>query len=540
MRIVRASLAALLLLSFLSVRAEEPLLGTWPSPPFWAPARQVESRSESSPARGALAAPVPLPFFSVAPCRLVDTRGNGAPLSGGFLPAATVRSYALVGVCGIPAGAKAISLNATAVDPVGPGFLTLWEKGQPVPPVSTLNFKAADRVANAAVVPLSPDGSVSVAFGVSGGDLVLDTNGYYAIAPGVTSLNALIGDVTLLPGANVTLTPAGNNLTISATGGPGGQLPPGASGQTLRSNGTAWIPNDALTSDGVNVTVAGKLEMGISPRATAGSLDFLHGDSATGNVGLGFDSLPVGASGISNTAYGTSSLTALSSGAENTGVGSGALNSNSTGGANSAVGSAALSANTSGNFNTAMGFFSLRSNTTASYNTAIGRGTLFLNTTGASNVAIGDMAMASNTSGPTNVAVGSGALQNNTVGSGNVALGSAAGLNVVSGSNNVFLSHQGVAGDNGVVRIGTAGSQTATFIAGIRGTTTALNDALPVVIDSAGQLGTISPTVMANVPVMVLIELQNMRRRAEAAEAGLRALEQRMAKLEAAGARAER
>ena len=42
------------------------------------------------------------------------------------------------------------------------------------------------------------------------------------------------------------------------------------------------------------------------------------------------------------------------------------------------------------------------------------------------------------------------------------------------------------------IRIGTARTHTATFIAGIRGTTTAGMDAVPVVIDSAGQLGTVS------------------------------------------------
>src|SRR5207248_1415407 len=42
------------------------------------------------------------------------------------------------------------------------------------------------------------------------------------------------------------------------------------------------------------------------------------------------------------------------------------------------------------------------------------------------------------------------------------------------------------------IRIGTPMDQSATFIAGIRGTTTANPNAVPVVIDSAGQLGTIS------------------------------------------------
>ena len=63
-------------------------------------------------------------------------------------------------------------------------------------------------VANAAVVPLSATGAISVAFGVSGGDLVIDTNGYFAPLGVVNSLNGQGGDLTLAQGANVTLTRA--------------------------------------------------------------------------------------------------------------------------------------------------------------------------------------------------------------------------------------------------------------------------------------------------------------------------------------------
>jgi hypothetical protein len=202
---------------------------TWPAPSFFAPpaARTAGGRQALAAAPGA-----PLPFVAVAPCRLVDTRGNGAPLQGGFLPAATVRTYTLVGVCNIPSDAKAISLNATAVKPVGPGFLTLYPEGGVFPAVSTLNFVANDVVANAAVVPLSASGAISVAFGVSGGDLVLDTNGYYSPLGVVNSLNGLGGDLTLVAGSNITLTPGAGTLSISAASGTGPQGPAGPAGAT--------------------------------------------------------------------------------------------------------------------------------------------------------------------------------------------------------------------------------------------------------------------------------------------------------------------
>src|SRR5450759_2379699 len=118
-------------------------LNTWGAPPYWnrppaAPQESIEttSRAALSSRQPLVAGRVALPFIALPPCRLVDTRGNGAPLTGGFLPAATVRNYTLTGVGNIPADAQAISLNATVVNPVGSGFLVLWPQGGAVPPVS--------------------------------------------------------------------------------------------------------------------------------------------------------------------------------------------------------------------------------------------------------------------------------------------------------------------------------------------------------------------------------------------------------------------
>jgi len=61
-------------------------------------------------------------------------------------------------------------------------------------------------------------------------------------------------------------------------------------------------------------------------------------------------------------------------------------------------------------------------------------------------------------------------------------------------SNNVYLGSNaiGVMGESNTTRLGLSGSHLRTFAAGIRGTTTAVADAIPVMIDSNGQLGTIS------------------------------------------------
>jgi hypothetical protein len=53
-----------------------------------------------------------------------------------------------------------------------------------------------------------------------------------------------------------------------------------------------------------------------------------------------------------------------------------------------------------------------------------------------------------------------------------------------------MIGNQGQSGDDHVIRIGDV--QTKTFIAGIRGKSTVNNDAVTVMIDSVGQLGTVN------------------------------------------------
>jgi hypothetical protein len=136
------------------------------------------------------------------------------------------------------------------------------------------------------------------------------------------------------------------------------------------------------------------------------------------------------------------------------------------------------------------------SNTSGQDNVALGDRALVNNQTGAKQIAIGTSALAGVTSGCCNVAVGMTALQNAT-GSGNVAVGANAGLNATTGSNNIYLGAnvEGVAGEVDTMYLGLQGAFSKTFIAGIRGITTVNNDAIPVMIDSAGQLGTVSSSL---------------------------------------------
>ena len=79
-------------------------------------------------------------------------------------------------------------------------------------------------------------------------------------------------------------------------------------------------------------------------------------------------------------------------------------------------------------------------------------------------------------------------LYNTTTGGNNIALGFEAGQKLISGSNNIDIGNDGVAGEGGTIRIGTSGTHTASFIAGINGVPLS-GGTNPVYIDANGQLG---------------------------------------------------
>lgn len=229
--------------------------------------------------------------------------------------------------------------------------------------------------------------------------------------------------------------------------------------------------------------------------------------TGTENTALGFNALYSNTTGGSNTATGSGALMSNTTGVRNTANGFVALNSNTTGERNTATGRAALGNNTTGNDNTAdghnalifnstgiqntaTGSFALVFNTTGNQNTADGYAAMLFNTTGNNNTASGYFAVYQNTTGNNNTGTGYSALLNNTTGIGNIALGNFAGSNLTTGDNNIDIGNPGVAGEANTIRIGTLGTQTATYIAGIMGKT--VPRGTPVLINVNGQLGTVT------------------------------------------------
>ena len=281
---------------------------------------------------------------------------------------------------------------------------------------------------------------------------------------------------------------------------------------------TAWValvgsaqaaqPPDVVQSDGLANTAMGTYALADLTSGyfnTATGLEALqsnttgYNNTATGaealwgnqngydNTASGVQALYSNTSGTYNTATGYQTLYLNQSGYYDTATGAGALYSNTTGHHNTATGDWALYSNTQGYHNTATGVSALGSNTSAYDNTADGDNALASNTLGNGNTAVGSSALASSI-GAVNTAVGYYALQA-TTGSNNIGVGNVAGENVTTGSNNIEIGSQGSSGDGGVIRIGTPGTQTQTYIAGISG---AKVTGAAVYVTSSGQLGVLA------------------------------------------------
>jgi uncharacterized repeat protein (TIGR01451 family) len=119
-------------------------------------------------------------FYTVDPCRLVDTRGPADAMGGPALGPGS-RSFTLTGKCGVPADARAVSLNVTITAPTQPGDLRLYPSGGGLPLVSTINYSPGQTRANNAVAVLSALGALSVQCDQAGGtvELIVDVNGYF-------------------------------------------------------------------------------------------------------------------------------------------------------------------------------------------------------------------------------------------------------------------------------------------------------------------------------------------------------------------------
>ena len=249
------------------------------------------------------------------------------------------------------------------------------------------------------------------------------------------------------------------------------------------------LGGDTLSSvtTGRNNTAVGDLALLFNDTGsnnTAIGFSALYYTKADNNIAIGVDAMVANKTGTENIAIGINALTLDVSGIQNTALGFNAL-ANYTGDGSTAIGFQALMNNSTGFGNNAEGYNALLNNNSGSGNTATGYFALSSNTSGSSNTAFGYSALTTAATASGNTALGHFTLGNAT-GNSNIAVGDLAGENLTSGNNNIDIGNKGKAAEGNTIRIGTQGTQNATFIAGISGVAVTGRQ---VQITSAGKLG---------------------------------------------------
>ncbi|MEA2694136.1 MAG: hypothetical protein QOJ16_3523 [Acidobacteriota bacterium] len=159
------------------------------STPPWGFFHHDEKRRGVAPGTPACASCTPSSaaanFFTVSQCRAVDTRNPNGPLGGPPLSAGVSRTFLVGPACGVPAGAKAVSVNVTVIGPTAGGNLQFSPGGCTTPPLtSTINFSGGQTRSNNAILPLAADGSGGLtarATVLANGSVhvIIDVNGFF-------------------------------------------------------------------------------------------------------------------------------------------------------------------------------------------------------------------------------------------------------------------------------------------------------------------------------------------------------------------------
>ncbi|MDQ1422827.1 MAG: hypothetical protein QOD72_325 [Acidimicrobiaceae bacterium] len=114
---------------------------------------------------------------AVDPTRVMDSRfGQGTP--AGAFDAGSSRPVQISGNAGVPAGAKAVFINVTAVNPLSTGFLTVYPRGATMPNASNINYSVGNTVPNLVMVPLDAAGGITVTNSAATTDVLADVVAY--------------------------------------------------------------------------------------------------------------------------------------------------------------------------------------------------------------------------------------------------------------------------------------------------------------------------------------------------------------------------
>ncbi|MEO6326425.1 MAG: M12 family metallo-peptidase [Thermoanaerobaculia bacterium] len=129
-----------------------------------------------------VAAAGPIKFYSVPPCRVVDTRNAAGSLGGPALAANGLRVFPIVGSCGVPASAKSISGNITVTQVAAAGDLKIYPADLGPPSSTSITFAPGLTRANSAQLRLATNSAGTLAVqneSASTIHFILDVNGYF-------------------------------------------------------------------------------------------------------------------------------------------------------------------------------------------------------------------------------------------------------------------------------------------------------------------------------------------------------------------------
>jgi streptogramin lyase len=120
-------------------------------------------------------------FFTLTPCRLVDTRNSPGPDGGPALAAGRDRAVTLAGGCGIPSGATAVAVNVTVTGATAGGHLTAYPARTSLPPTSTISYSPGQTRANNSIFSLGAGGAVEIHCAQAAGSVqfILDVTGFF-------------------------------------------------------------------------------------------------------------------------------------------------------------------------------------------------------------------------------------------------------------------------------------------------------------------------------------------------------------------------
>lgn len=119
-------------------------------------------------------------YSSVTPRRVLDTRSGTGGVKGRVGAGRTVTMK----VPGLPTGTRAVTVNLTATNASGNGFVTAYPGGTIRPRISSVNAVRGSTVANLVTVAVGAGGTVSLYSDSASVDLIADLAGYYAPGTG--------------------------------------------------------------------------------------------------------------------------------------------------------------------------------------------------------------------------------------------------------------------------------------------------------------------------------------------------------------------